>query len=1614
MDFIVKIKVIPNVFEKRNRIEKEVQYEPVSVFDLFSEHCTDFTAGDFYPVINGKRVEWESRVNPRDEVIFINDIQGDGNLFNIVLGAAAIAAGFFSGGASWAVYAYAFGGSMLATGAIGALGLFTPSIPGNTLKSDYDDSRTYNWGGIENIVGEGNVVPVVYGRHRVGGVIISGFIDGDAESGKQTGQYLNYLIGLSEGEIGGIDTESVKINDTMLSDYEDAQLNVNLPKNITLIKLTATPKETPWHKVFDGRDEMQSYTINRLTVSIYSPDGLMGRDSDSEFGGYLYDRMKIYVNATFFRDGISGGTKSWLATTVEGRFKLKPNGDTFVIDIDLPSEEIWRVSIRCVRLLLDIADGTKITKVSYTRKGGIYYLASRLGSADQTPIKGFSDIRRDTAISGKKITYNNSQSFTTVDVCDSAVVSVAFPALYNLDDKGNLKNKSVKFIIEHRLYDESESWVTAVDPEDGDTEFICTAATRAEVIFSYRLNFNSTARRVIRVTRLTADVSDGDTKNAADSYFSRVVEIQSVDVAYNNTALLALRVRATDSISGSTPSVTTEISGRLIKDVRDLDAESFSSSNPANILYDLLTNTRYGAGRFLDADQIDLESFQEFADFCDEQVYYTDDNGDLVYQKRFEMNLVIDKEFRLTEMIQKILGSCRATGIWSGDKLRIVIDRPAEVSQIFSMGNIIEDSYSESYADFGSIPNQLEAQYLDESSDYEQQMVSVFDADRIAEPVNSTTIQLYGFTDKARVKREIAFALRKAKSKKKALEFSAGLDAVVAEIGDIIEFQHDTPQYGYGGRIKAVSGNLLTLDVPVSVAAGEQVVFKVRRADGEILKVAYSAMTSIEISSISIAHNDTVNKGDVWIMGVGEAKNKPYRLIGIEKEEGFSLKLTLEEYNESIYTDDFTSLINSERYSKVQIQKKYELGEVGDVAEVGEVVVGSQPVNITPPLVTDITIAEDFAVYTPKNPLSGVIVSFRQVEISGNPSVYVKEYELLYSEDAENWRSAGVTKSSRFELGGLLVGRTYYFVVRSRTNYGVVNAPESLYPHRTLYSITLGGEQNTFAAVQNLAAVRTPEGIRLSWRVGVSADVAHYRIDRARATAPIQPPMLLVEQFNGTVFTDSSALAAGRYNYTVIPTDPWGNDGEAAGVSVLITAPSAPADLAAVGDLFAVKLSWAAVADADYYEIWRADTEDGTKQLMGISINNAYIDSGLGALDDYYYFVRTHDIYGFFSSFSSAVHGSTDADPGKLFDALAGDANPADVRAGFADVVNLPEIKSKITGVFAVEAGVVESGVVEQSLSDLPPLHPRINEALLKLTEQGNTLIAQGTAILQNAEQIALRVAQTEYDGDMNVIADALTDITAEIGQIQTTVYDSETGLVSRMQQTESQFMLAVVDAATGKAISGLKVLGDPAQDVSEIALMADKVKFVSPAEGNEKFALFNMSDGVLVLNMDLVANGSITADKYLEVSDGVIWSSYIKSEYITGLDYIRLPSLFLPNEADKIEKVTFLWSRPIVLAGKDFYLEIRQDKPFGLVHEVLRVNENGIFIQGQEILPTPAPAGMTDLGLVELDLELFPDNFWDAELYEVIIFCNPQPDNGAQIFSDITIAFKINYIRTA
>lgn len=104
-------------------------------------------------------------------------IQGQGNRgLQIVVGAALIVAGVFTGGASWA-YAAQVGSALVATGTGLVLSGVFAQRPSSNLRERPDERSSFIFNGAVNSVQEGSVVPLVYGRHRVGSIVVSASLD---------------------------------------------------------------------------------------------------------------------------------------------------------------------------------------------------------------------------------------------------------------------------------------------------------------------------------------------------------------------------------------------------------------------------------------------------------------------------------------------------------------------------------------------------------------------------------------------------------------------------------------------------------------------------------------------------------------------------------------------------------------------------------------------------------------------------------------------------------------------------------------------------------------------------------------------------------------------------------------------------------------------------------------------------------------------------------------------------------------------------------------------------------------------------------------------------------------------------------------------------------------------------------------------------------------------------------------------------------------------------------------------------------------------------------------------------------------------------------------------
>ena len=116
----------------------------------------------------------------------------------------------------------------------------------------------------------------------------------------------------------------------------------------------------------------------------------------------------------------------------------------------------------------------------------------------------------------------------------------------------------------------------------------------------------------------------------------------------------------TDAYPNGIPNISAIVQGRKILDTRT-SATAFSS-NPAMILRDYLTDTKYGLGSA--ADEIDTTSFNAAANVCDETVALAAGGT----EKRYEAHGVIDTENQPKQIIEEILSSMAGSLYYSGGK----------------------------------------------------------------------------------------------------------------------------------------------------------------------------------------------------------------------------------------------------------------------------------------------------------------------------------------------------------------------------------------------------------------------------------------------------------------------------------------------------------------------------------------------------------------------------------------------------------------------------------------------------------------------------------------------------------------------------------------------------------------------------------------------------------------------------------------------------------------------------------------------------------------------------------------------------------------------------------
>ena len=488
-----------------------------------------------------------------------------------------------------------------------------------------------------------------------------------------------------------------------------------------------------------------------------------------------------------------------------------------------------------------------------------YSIWTRTGTADQAIMENFNRVE-NTVSSGVLITNAGHVPHTTSKSVNAAKVVVTAPSLFFSSDKDGPVSTTVTYRVEYKR-ESDVNWTTYADMF-GSTTMSMSKKSKSEVTNEHLVEFPTLDKYLIRVLRLTADHST-DLKYSDSIYLKAVNEINYDKFIYPHTAMLGVRIKATDQISGNMPTITSLVKGAkvLVPSVYEPEApmgigagKKYTSAtwdgtwastkkwtnNPVWCLYDLLTNPRYGvADEFkIDESRLGLMKAQFFmmAKYCDELVTVTvgkQPNGTpiTVQEPRYQLNLVVDGSKTAAEWIATICSVMQANLFYTEGRVWLDIDRPKTPTALFNMSNMEKGSFTVQGTSYKQIPNVFEVQYPDKDNRYEYNLFRAESYKLQTDPFTEERkrqLNLIGSTNVNQCKRLAKYALMAGEYNTKIVSFKTGTYAMQCLVGDVIAVQHDVPQWGFGGKVIAYdqAKRLVEISAPFDFSTASVYEFK--------------------------------------------------------------------------------------------------------------------------------------------------------------------------------------------------------------------------------------------------------------------------------------------------------------------------------------------------------------------------------------------------------------------------------------------------------------------------------------------------------------------------------------------------------------------------------------------------------------------------------------------------------------------------------------------------------------------------------------------------------------------------------------------------------------------
>lgn len=736
------------------------------------------------------------------------------------------------------------------------------------------------------------------------------------------------------------------------------------------------------------------------------------------------------------------------------------------------------ISINKIKILLAVSDGEVDGEFSLKNlylddvpvqnaDGSLNYSGViaefRPGTQTQDYIKGFTDTASEITVQ-RDITKSNPYSIAVTNRSLSAIrIKIMMPQGYKQKDNGDLVGVSVQYAVD-----------MAVD--GGSFERVLTDTITGKTTSGYdrsqRIdlpNFNEQV--ILRVSRVTEDSTSSRLvdKIRLQSY----AEVVDAKFRYPLTGLVYVEFDS-ELFPNQLPNISIKKKWKLINVPVNYDPESREysgswnglfkkawSNNPAWVLYDLITNQRYGLDQRELGIEIDKWSIYEAAQYCDQMV--PDGKGGL--EPRYLCDVVIQSQIEAFNLIRDICSIFRGMSFWNGESLSIVVDKPRDPSYIFSNDNVVNGDFQYTFASEKSMYTQCNVTFDDEQNMYSQDIEGVFDTEAALRfGHNPTSITAIGCTRRSEANRRGRWIL-KTNLRSTTVNFATGLEGMIPTIGDVIaiadNFWSSNLTLNLSGRVMEVSGLQVFLPFKVDARAGDFIL--INRPDGKPVKRTISRVSADgKTIELNVGFGFDVKPDTVFAIDRTDLALQQYVVTGITRgddTEQFTYSITAVEYDPNKYDEIDYGVNIDDRPTSIVNPDVMKAPENVKISSYSRIVQGQS--------------------------VETMVVSWDKVE-------YASLYEVQWRKDNGNWLNVPQTANKEVEVEGIYSGN-YFVRVRS------VSASGSTSPWSGVVSAALTGKVGEPKMPINLTASDNEIfGIRVKWGMPEGAgDTAYIELQQA-------------------------------------------------------------------------------------------------------------------------------------------------------------------------------------------------------------------------------------------------------------------------------------------------------------------------------------------------------------------------------------------------------------------------------------------------------------------------------------------------------------------------------------